>query len=888
MTVESAEAPARSEGSTPRWRRPFQGWMDGVEAGWAIPVLLICFFAVWLAFAAIAFCTVDLHPDALDTWSSGRSLAWGYERHAPLAAWLTHGWASLFPLTNWSFQLLALTDAVLALWAIDLIAGRLGGGDKRAVVLLLLMLLPIYQFQVERFDADAVLLAAWPLATYCFLRSFETRQLGWAIAAGLTAALAMLGKYQSVFLIASFMVAAILHPQRRAYLASPAPWVSSFVGLAALGPHLFWLRTIGAKPFAAALARLTAHTSAAWLIEMSVVLLILALALLIPLLIWSLVGASQFRKFYGYIAAIKPSLLLVLLVAIGTNAFPVITAIGLKIDMTPVWQYQGLFLLAIVIVCATNVPIARERCVDLAALAAAAAVAAVVLVAPLHAFYRNYVPLPEGRNYFRLSAAELTRQWHARSDQPLAVVGGDRVLALAMAFYSPDHPVVEARLVRPNAENLPPETKFERGWASLCFDGDAGCSAAMEKVAAVGSPFVRSEFAVESHLLGLRGDQQRFQAILVSPATAPPAVDLPAPGPLATPAPVAASAPVTAPPEPGLAPSPVTGSSPLAAAPSVPVPAPAVPSSSVAALARADVASSPGEPTPPAAPAPAITAPPSAADQPNPPEATGRLQEQAEGAASEPREAVSSPGTGRRPVMARRSSGAVFPAVAASLPGDNKLARRADAPVYYKAAVRGSVARAVAEYKLNWARWAAAQRATGGCPAGPTLQGWTNPCCASCWSAVRTMAAASQPISSSGCASRAASVRCGPRLASVGADRNSAGVASSVCGSAESPHPSLAHLARPLCALLAFLDSRRKGSQRAASPPGPAAKRLIAAQLPRPISEPAGLATADSSAPTVMANGVSATKVRELPSSLPPDSADRAGLSDDADRGRSH
>src|SRR5229473_6273114 len=180
MDLAFSNMAARSKISPARWRRPFLSWMDGIEAGWAIPLLLIGFTVV----------------------------------------------------------LLALINAAFALWTVDLISRRFVKGDKRVIVLLLLMLLPIYQFHAQRFNANAVLLATWPLATYCFLRSFENREIRWAIAAGAAGALAMLGKYYSVFLIGSFFVAALCHPQRRAYFVSWAPWVSATVMFIALVPHL--------------------------------------------------------------------------------------------------------------------------------------------------------------------------------------------------------------------------------------------------------------------------------------------------------------------------------------------------------------------------------------------------------------------------------------------------------------------------------------------------------------------------------------------------------------------------------------------------------------------------------------------------------------------------
>ena len=37
---------------------------------------------------------------------------------------------------------------------------------------------------------SATLLATWPLATYCFLRSFETREARWAVARPITGEIA--------------------------------------------------------------------------------------------------------------------------------------------------------------------------------------------------------------------------------------------------------------------------------------------------------------------------------------------------------------------------------------------------------------------------------------------------------------------------------------------------------------------------------------------------------------------------------------------------------------------------------------------------------------------------------------------------------------------------
>jgi 4-amino-4-deoxy-L-arabinose transferase-like glycosyltransferase len=74
------------------------------------------------------------------------------------------------------------------------------------------------------------------------------------MAAGATAALAMMGKYYSAFLVGGFVLAAIVHPQqRRLYFSSLAPWVSTIAGLVVLAPHLYWLATTDALPIRYAL-----------------------------------------------------------------------------------------------------------------------------------------------------------------------------------------------------------------------------------------------------------------------------------------------------------------------------------------------------------------------------------------------------------------------------------------------------------------------------------------------------------------------------------------------------------------------------------------------------------------------------------------------------------
>ncbi|MGJ4948356.1 glycosyltransferase family 39 protein [Bradyrhizobium sp. HKCCYLS20291] len=508
-------------GSIARWRRALSAWIDAVDDCWTVSLLIVGFVAAWMAYFSIAYVGGDLHQDVIETWSLGRSFDWGSTKHPPLMSWVARAWTAVFPLTNWSFNLLALVNAAIGLWAVDLITRRFARGDKRLIVLLLLMLPPIYQLHAQRFNANAVLLSTWPLATWCFLRSFETRHAGWAVAAGVTAAFAMLGKYYSIFLIGSFAVAALCHRERRAYFGSAAPWIASLAGLVVLAPHLIWLAETGAQPFSHAIEHHVGKTHAAALVEAAGFVLAMAGIVGIPGLIWLAMTRPRPARVLNDALSLGSGLRLIAMISFGTVLFPALVSATFGTDMPPLWGLQGVFLFVIVIVCGASYQAPRDHTINLAAITLAIAALAVTVVAPLHALYRIYVPLNEGRNFYAPAVAELDRLWRTASDQPLAIVGGDDGLAFAAAFYSPDHPLYEMSLVHPYELRLPDAALNPQGWAALCYDTDVSCIAGMTAAAARAKGSVRVGFTLRTKLFGWHGASQGFVALIVPPAITP-------------------------------------------------------------------------------------------------------------------------------------------------------------------------------------------------------------------------------------------------------------------------------------------------------------------------------------------------------------------------------
>ena len=199
---------------------------DGARRDRAMLLLLVGYALVWTLYGSIAKSSQDLHPDMAELISWSRDLSLGYPKHPPLGAWLVRLWFSVFPLEDWSFYLLAMLMPALALWIFWRLSADYLDIEKRIFGLALLMVMPFYNFHALKYNANTLLMPAWAATTLAFLRSYRRRSASYGALAGIGAALSMLAKYWSVFLLAGLITAALIDPRRRSYFRSAAPWVT--------------------------------------------------------------------------------------------------------------------------------------------------------------------------------------------------------------------------------------------------------------------------------------------------------------------------------------------------------------------------------------------------------------------------------------------------------------------------------------------------------------------------------------------------------------------------------------------------------------------------------------------------------------------------------------
>jgi dolichyl-phosphate-mannose-protein mannosyltransferase len=497
-------------------QRPIDAWFDLERGGWAVAILLVLFVAVWTVFHSLSHASVDLHPDLLEIYAWSRHPSAGYYKHPPLGGWMAAAWFAVFPAADWSFRLLAMVNAAIALFAVERIARLYLPGDKRLLVLLLLLLTPFYQFHAQRFASNQVLLSTWPIATYCFLRAFASRGTLWSAAAGVAAGLAMLGKYFSIYLVATFIVAALTHPARWSYLRSPSPWISAVAGLVVIAPHLRWLTTAAFTPFDYVYAAHGGSSRAEVMASIATYLLGGIGYVALPIAVYLIMVRPDRRTLAQTLWPADPDRRMLVVLLAGQILLPALSAPFLGVELTSLWTMQAWFLLPIVLLAPQTVAVTRSSVVHIAAAVIAISMLA-LLAAPAISWSRHVNGTKHGESLYRAISDEVTRQWHQHSDRPLTIVMGD--LSEAVTFYSPDHPDSIPGFELRAVPWVTPERLAREGYVLLC--NQPACANEADRRAAAEPRAVRRELELSRRYLGRQGPSARFIVVLMPPSALP-------------------------------------------------------------------------------------------------------------------------------------------------------------------------------------------------------------------------------------------------------------------------------------------------------------------------------------------------------------------------------
>jgi 4-amino-4-deoxy-L-arabinose transferase-like glycosyltransferase len=480
----------------------------------AAAALLAGYALLWWAYALIAKSTQSIHFDMGEVFAWSTELAYGYPKHPPFPAWVAAVWFAVFPRADWAYYLLATTSISLALWFIWLIAVRSIAGDKRAVALVLLAFAPVFNLQPLKFNSNALLIPVWAGATWLFLRSYSSRTLLAGALAGAGAAIAMLTKYWSVFLIGGFAVGAFAHPRWRDYFRSPAPWAAVAVGAALLAPNLATLFEYHFYAFTYASA---SHADASFVSVLDSFgnyfggILYLAGSLLV-LQIGAAPRPAAWREI---VWPSEPELRFLTVILWAGFLSPIVAALALKMRLNALWTMPCWALLPALALSAPGIAVTRRAAAGM--LAGAYVIPLVALaVSPFVALRVLENGVDNQAAYYEPLAREVDRRWPQVSDRPLRYVAGPEGLAWGCTFYCRDRPRAFPSFSRVNAPWIDPAAMAHDGFVALCLAEDPGCLGRARAIAASNARAREETVEIARTAFGRSGEPRRF-TILLSP-----------------------------------------------------------------------------------------------------------------------------------------------------------------------------------------------------------------------------------------------------------------------------------------------------------------------------------------------------------------------------------
>lgn len=486
----------------------------------------------WTAILVLLKSGQDLHFDTTEAYAWGRAFLLGYGKHPPLSGWIAGVWFRLLPATDAAAYALAMATTGFGLFVCWLIAGRVVDRRRAFLSVVLLALCPIFNFKGFKYNADLALVAVLPLIVLAYLNAFEKRDARAGLWLGLAAAAGVLTKYWAVTMIGAVGLTALLHPQRAAFLRSPAPWVAVAVFAVAMAPHLVWLWQAEFAPLAYAAvyaqhpSRVGSALAAADFLGHGLAMLAPVLVALVLVLSLRAPGSRRRLWWPGWFAAgaapaaARPAQAFnVWSIQILLVTVPVCGAIALAIVMKTDWGIPMIFLTPLALLAWPRLRVRRIAPVGALATWLVITLGMLALASPLarDSYARQAA---RGANYeagTRL-AEQLTQMWRLRFGTRWTVAASFVEAATPMTFYSPDHPAPLDFGMAWGAGLTTLDAARRSGFIGLCDSADprlADCMAWMQENTGGAE---RVEVTQRRFFHGIAGPQGLWHVFIVPPA----------------------------------------------------------------------------------------------------------------------------------------------------------------------------------------------------------------------------------------------------------------------------------------------------------------------------------------------------------------------------------
>jgi 4-amino-4-deoxy-L-arabinose transferase-like glycosyltransferase len=420
---------------------------EGQSLSWSPSAVFLIFclahLTLWTLVPALMY--PCLPNDTMEGIVWGNMWLPGYDKHPPLAAWLSAFFANAFGVPGWPLYLASQLSVVLCFWAIWRLASEMLDPWQALLAVCLLEGIHYYNLSSFTLNPNIVMLPTWALLTLTTYRAVRQPSLWRWAQAGIWAGLALLAKYESGILFLVLLAVFAGTREGRRSLADPRLYAGALVALSIAAPNLIWLAQHDFVSVQYAVGNLHPETARTplqavghrlvqplefffeqFLSVLPAGLLLLMFPLSRPRMDW-----RDFDRVFVFAVTAGP-LLLTLSISVLTGS-----------DLIPRWAFPFFSVIGVALVLffrpTIDAPRVRRFFLVLAILSsvAVAGLATTIYALPYLTgkppFFITYPARPLA-NY-------VTSRWHQHFGSRLRIVAGDRTRVSGIGAYSPDKPM---------------------------------------------------------------------------------------------------------------------------------------------------------------------------------------------------------------------------------------------------------------------------------------------------------------------------------------------------------------------------------------------------------------------------------------------------------------
>jgi 4-amino-4-deoxy-L-arabinose transferase-like glycosyltransferase len=203
-------------------------------------VFLVFHLFLWTLIPSIS--NINLPLDTIEALAWGSNLDWGFNKHPPFSAFAVEIFYQIFGKQDWSYYLLSQIFVITTFIIVFKFANEFFKDTNFAFIsVLLLEGIYFYNYTTPEFNVNVSQLPFWALSVYFSWRCLEFKKNSDFIILGLVIGLGLLSKYLFLYLIIGIKFLFIYLFLKRKKIRLRQFFLTGFVALLVISPHLIWL-----------------------------------------------------------------------------------------------------------------------------------------------------------------------------------------------------------------------------------------------------------------------------------------------------------------------------------------------------------------------------------------------------------------------------------------------------------------------------------------------------------------------------------------------------------------------------------------------------------------------------------------------------------------------